>query len=70
MLSYFELRWPASRESNGRLRESPDSHELSQGSQSEPIFSESCFEALKNCESQVETIRANRSTMMKTGVFL
>ena len=50
-------------------RESPDSLELFQGSQTEPLFCESRFGGLKTANRRFEAIRASRSNVMKTGGF-
>ena len=51
----------------------PDSRELFQGAQTEPLFLRIALRGPKNCESQVcrfDAIRANRSHVMKIGGFL
>ena len=51
-------------------RELPDSRESFQGSQTEPLFCESRFGGLKTANHRFKAIRANRSHVLKTGVFL
>ena len=51
-------------------RESPDSRESSWASRTEPLFCESRFGGLKIANRGFEAIRANRSHVMKAGVFL
>ena len=66
-----DLRWPDSRESiRRRSRESPDSRESFQGCRTEPLFCESGFGGLKIANRGFEAIRANRSNVMKIGIFL
>ena len=51
--------------------ESADSRESSQGYRTEPLFfHESRFGAQKHANHRLEAIRANRSNVMKIGVFL
>ena len=50
-------------------RASLDSRESFQGSLTEPLFCESRFGGLKIANRRFEAIRANRSHVMKIGVF-
>ena len=50
--------------------ESPDSRKSFQGSRTEPLFCESHFGGLKIANRRSEAIRANRSHIVNTGVFL
>ena len=69
-----ELRWPDSRESIrrfARIRRFDDSRESPDSSRTEPPFlRELRFGALEIANRRFEAIRANRSNIMKIGVFL